>query len=112
MSRSEIVCLIELRPVIEIFLFYLGKALTLGNLMKACVPSASHYSLIGIGLDVNVSDLQPLPSMTTANLTTVFQRWIDSNKDVTWEKLLQVCDDFPNELGKTKADIQKFLSSP
>ena len=112
MSRSEIVCLIELRPVIEIFLFYLGKALTLGNLMKACVPSASHYSLIGIGLGVTVSDLQPLPSMTTSNLTIVFQRWIDSNKDVTWEKLLQVCDDFPNELGKTKADIQKFLSSP
>ena len=80
--------------------------------MRACAPSASQYSLIGIGLGVGVSDLLPLPTMTTANLTTVFQRWIDSNKDVTWGKLLQVCDDFPSELGKTKADIQKFLSSP
>ena len=80
----------------------------MGNLMKACAPSASHYSLIGIGLGVNVADLQPLPTMTTSNLTIVFQRWIDSNKDVTWEKLLQVCDDFPEQLGKMKADIQKF----
>ena len=77
--------------------------------MRACAPSASHYSIIGIGLDVTVSDLPALPSMTTSNLTIVFQRWINSNKDVTWEKLLQVCDDFPSELGKTKADIQKFL---
>ena len=77
--------------------------------MRACAPSASHYSLIGIGLDVDVSDLQPLPTMTTSNLTTVFQRWIASNKDVTWEKLLQVCDDFPDQLGKMKAEIQKFL---
>ena len=80
--------------------------------MRACAPSATHYSIIGAGLDVTVSDLLPLPAMTTANLTTVFQRWIDSNKDVTWRKLLQVCDDFPSELGKTKAEIQKFLSSP
>ena len=79
--------------------------------MRACAPSASHYSLIGLGLDVNVADLQPLPSMTTTNLTTVFQRWIDSNKDVTWGKLLQVCDDFSNDLGRMKADIQKFLAS-
>ena len=79
--------------------------------MIACTPSASHYSLIGIGLGVDVSDLLPLPTMTTSNLTIVFQRWIASNKDVIWGKLLQVCNDFPSELGKMKADIQKFLSS-
>ena len=79
--------------------------------MRACAPSANHYSIIGIGLDVDVSDLQPLPAMTTTNLTTVFQRWISSNKDVTWRKLLQVCDDFSDQLGKMKADIEKFLSS-
>ena len=77
--------------------------------MRACAPSANHYLIIGIGLDVNVADLQPLPTMTISNLTIVFQRWIDSNKDVTWGKLLQVCDDFPDQLGKMKADIQNFL---
>ena len=77
--------------------------------MRTCAPFARHYSIIGIGLDVDVSDLLPLPTMTTLNLTTVFQRWIASNKDVTWEKLLQVCDDFPDQLGKMKAEIQKFL---
>ena len=78
--------------------------------MRACAPSASHCSIIGIGLDVNVSDLLPcpLPDMTTTKLTTVFQKWIDSNNDVTWEKLLQVCNDYPDQLGKMKADIQKL----
>ena len=80
--------------------------------MITCIPSAADYSIIGIGLEVNVSDLPALPGMTIANLSTVFDRWIASNKDVTWRKLLQVCDYFPSELGKTKADIQKFLSSP
>ena len=81
----------------------------MGNLMRACTSTASQYETIGIGLDVNVADLQPLPTMTNKNLRMVFQRWIASNKDVTWRKLLQVCDDFPDELGKTKAEIQKFL---
>ena len=78
--------------------------------MRACRPSSSHYSIIGKGLDVDVSDLHPpLPTMTTTCLTMVFHRWLDSNKDVTWEKLLQVCNDFPDQLGKMKAEIQKFL---
>lgn len=55
--------------------------------------------------------MQPLPSMTLNNLCLVFKRWIDSGKNVTWEKMMQVCDDFPDQLGKAKNALSKFLSS-
>lgn len=79
--------------------------------MQVFTPSASQYSIIGIGLDVDVTDLIPLPNLTLKNLEAVFQRWIDSGKDVTWEKLLEVCDDFPHQLSRAKANLEKFLSS-
>ena len=44
-------------------------------------------------------------------LILVFQRWIDSDNDVTWRKVLQVCEDFPEELGQAKAEVEGFLSS-
>ena len=79
--------------------------------MQVFTPSASQYCIIGIGLDVAVADLIPLPNLTLKNLEAVFQRWIDSGKDVTWEKLLEVCDDFPDQLSRAKANLEKFLSS-
>ncbi|XP_019863087.1 PREDICTED: uncharacterized protein LOC109591929 [Amphimedon queenslandica] len=82
------------------------------DLMKLFIDSAAHYMIIGIGLSVNVTDLTPLPHLTILNLIQVFQRWSDSNNDVTWAKILKVCQDFPNQLGKAEADINKFLLSP
>ncbi|XP_019859226.1 PREDICTED: uncharacterized protein LOC109587425 [Amphimedon queenslandica] len=81
------------------------------DLIRLFKDSAAHYMLIGTALDVKVDDLLPIPGAATTNLILVFQRWIDSNKEVTWRKVLQVCDDFPNELGKVKADVESFLSS-
>uniref|UniRef100_A0A1X7V096 Death domain-containing protein n=1 Tax=Amphimedon queenslandica TaxID=400682 RepID=A0A1X7V096_AMPQE len=82
----------------------------LKQLMKIFMPSVHHYELIGIGLDVDVSDLQPLPTMTATNLRLVFQRWIDSGEDVNWDKLVEVCDDFPVQLGNAKNKLENFLS--
>ena len=64
-----------------------------------------------MGLEVTVSDMQPLPDMTNRNLRLVFQRWIESKKDVTWKKITEVCEDFPDQLGSAKKKLQKFLSS-
>ena len=86
------------------------KTLDLKQFMKIFMPSVHHYELIGIGLDVDVSDLQPLPTMTVSNLRLVFQRWIDSGEDVNWDKLIQVCEDFPEQLGKAKNKLDNFLS--
>uniref|UniRef100_A0A1X7SUU9 Death domain-containing protein n=2 Tax=Amphimedon queenslandica TaxID=400682 RepID=A0A1X7SUU9_AMPQE len=81
------------------------------DLLRLFKSSAAHYMIIGTALDLEVDDLLPYPAATTSNLIQVFKRWIDSNKRVTWRKVLQVCDDFPEELGRAKADVEEFLSS-
>ena len=86
------------------------KECTLKNLMVIFISSANHYSLIGVGLEVDVSDMQPLPNMTHDNLRLVFERWIDSGKNVTWRTIIQVCENFPDQLGKAKNALLKFLS--
>ena len=73
--------------------------------------SAAHYMTIGTALAVRVHDLLPTPGTATTNLTIVFERWIDSNKDMTWRKIVQVCENYPNELGRVKAEVEGFLSS-
>ena len=58
-----------------------------------------------------MGDLVPYPGATTNNLILVFERWIDSDNDVTWRNILQVCEDYPEELGRAKSDVEGFLSS-
>ena len=81
------------------------------DLLRLFKSSSSHYMIIGTALDVKVDDLLPNPQCTTSNLILVFQRWMDSNKGLTWRKVLQVCEDFPEELGQAKAEVEGFLSS-
>ena len=79
--------------------------------MKIFQSSAHHYKLIGTRLGVSVADLLQLPDMINNNLICVFERWIDRNIDVTWREIKQLCVDFPEELGKAKAELEKFMSS-
>ncbi|XP_019858953.1 PREDICTED: uncharacterized protein LOC109587158 [Amphimedon queenslandica] len=81
------------------------------DLHRLFTSSAAHYSTIGTALDVDVTDLLHSPMAASDKLILVFQRWIDSNKGVTWRKVLQVCDDYPDQLGRVKADVEGFLSS-
>uniref|UniRef100_A0A1X7TE71 Uncharacterized protein n=1 Tax=Amphimedon queenslandica TaxID=400682 RepID=A0A1X7TE71_AMPQE len=81
------------------------------DLVRLFKSSAAQYMLIGTALDVEVDDLLPNPQSTTKNLILVFNRWIDSDNDVTWRKVLQVCDDYPGQLGRVKAEVKEFLSS-
>ena len=82
------------------------------DLLRLFKSSSSHYMIIGTALNVKVDDLLPNPQSTTSNLILVFQRWMDSNKGLTWRKVLQVCEDFPEQLGQAKAEVERFLSSP
>ena len=79
------------------------------DLFRLFQNSSSHYMIIGTALDVKVDDL--LSFQADNNLIQVFQRWIDSNNDVTWRKILQVCKDYPDKLGNAKANVEEFLSS-
>ena len=81
-----------------------------GDLMKIFSIASDHYAIIGVGLDIRVADLMQLSNMTDDLLWHVFHKWISSDKNVTWEKILKVCDDYP-ELGRAKDKLEKFLLS-
>ena len=51
------------------------------------------------------------PIAADQKVILTFHRWIASNKEVTWKKMIQVCRDYPNELGKAGAELKSFLSS-
>ena len=71
-----------------------------------------HYVIIGVGLNVTVRDIMSSNNNDTANnLRLVFKRWEASNNNVTWGKMLKVCEDYPSELNKTKEELINFLSS-
>uniref|UniRef100_A0A1X7UI45 Nucleoside phosphorylase domain-containing protein n=1 Tax=Amphimedon queenslandica TaxID=400682 RepID=A0A1X7UI45_AMPQE len=82
-----------------------SKECTKAAVLKIFDSSAHHYMTIGTGLNVDVSDLM-LPFV---NL--VFQRWFDADKDVNWDTLIKLCDDFPDELGKAKSNLLEYLES-
>ena len=66
--------------------------------------------IIGSALNVQMDELLQNPVSAFDRLTLVFQRWMDSNIDVTWRKVLQVCEDYPEELGQANVNIESFLS--
>ena len=69
--------------------------------------SAAHYMTIGNGLNVDVSDLMPIPGTADTNLIIVFQRWFDADKDVNWDTLIKLCDGH-KQLGRAKSNLLTY----
>lgn len=68
-----------------------------------------HWKTIGIALEVKVNDLIVEPNSAADKLGSVFERWRQKYEDVTWERIIQVCEDY--EFGRLRYAIFKFLSS-
>ena len=83
----------------------------MSDLQRLFEGSAADYMIIGSALDVQVNDLLPTPGAAPNNLVLMFQRWINSNKRVTWRNVLQVCEDYPDKFGEVKTCVERFLSS-
>uniref|UniRef100_A0A1X7SVI0 Death domain-containing protein n=1 Tax=Amphimedon queenslandica TaxID=400682 RepID=A0A1X7SVI0_AMPQE len=79
------------------------------DLHRLFTSSAAHYSTIGTALDVQVDDVLHSPMAASDKLILVFKRWIDSDNDVTWRKVLQVCDDYPEIFGRVKVEVEDYL---
>ncbi|XP_019861327.1 PREDICTED: uncharacterized protein LOC109589735 isoform X1 [Amphimedon queenslandica] len=77
--------------------------------MKIFHSSAPHYSLIGAGLNVNTADLIDMQGTANIKLHLVFQRWFDADRDVNWDALIKLCDNFPDQLGKAKSNLLEYI---
>lgn len=82
------------------------------DLTRIFLCCTNDYHIIGSALEVDVTDLLTSPIPADQKLIQVFKRWIASNNEVTWEKMLiEVCGDYPDKFGQAKANLQEFLKS-
>ena len=87
----------------------IGKECTEAEVQKVFDSSANHYKLIGTALSVETADLAPIPGTASTNLNLVFERWFQAKKNRTWDELIQLCDDYPDKLGRTKAILLEYI---
>ena len=83
----------------------------MSDLTRIFKPYAHQYHIIGSALNVGIEDLMTSPIAADQKVILVLHRWIASKKEVTWKKMIQVCQDYPAELGKAEAELKSFLSS-
>ena len=85
----------------------------MSDLIRIFKPYSHQYYIIGSALNVGIEDLMTSPIAADQKVILIFHRWIALNKEVTWKKMIQVCQDYPypNELGKAEVELKSFLSS-
>lgn len=90
----------------------LDKAPKIADLYKIFIKYADQYIIIGVALEVSI--LEELVGCTTPakqKIYKILNAWIASNRDVKWQKILDVCCSYPNELGRAEAELRTFLLS-
>uniref|UniRef100_A0A1X7TK72 Nucleoside phosphorylase domain-containing protein n=1 Tax=Amphimedon queenslandica TaxID=400682 RepID=A0A1X7TK72_AMPQE len=82
---------------------------TKAALMKIFGSLDHHFMTIGAGLEVKTADLDFIAGPPNTKLQLVFQRWFDAGRDISWARLEELCDEFPDELGKAKSEVQAYI---
>ncbi|XP_019862392.1 PREDICTED: uncharacterized protein LOC109591015, partial [Amphimedon queenslandica] len=85
------------------------KELNMEAVMNIFDSSAQHCMTIAAGLNVRTADLMSTPGAANTNLIIVFQRWFEANRDVNWDALIKLCDDYPDKLGKAKSNLLAYI---
>ena len=81
------------------------------DLLRIFAGCEHKYKLIGDSLEVMVTDIRYDAAVPKNTLISVFERWRARNKDVTWKRIMQVCDNFPGQFGRVKSKLEEYLSS-
>ena len=81
------------------------------DLLKIFEGCEHKYELIGVSLEVTVAGIKYDSEASKNSLLFVFKRWREKDEDVTWKRIMQVCEKFPNEFGRVKSNLEKYLSS-
>lgn len=90
----------------------LDKAPQFPHLYRIFINYADKYITIGVALEVStLKELVDCAVPVQQKIFQVLNAWIDSNNDVKWQKILDVCCSYRNELGRAEAELREFLSS-
>ena len=87
------------------------KEAELVHLYKVFEGFEQKFVLLGAGLNVGIGGIKYDPADPKQCLTILFERCEGKRVVVTWEKIVGICEDFPNDFGKVRSNIQNCLSS-
>ena len=85
--------------------------LSMLHLLQFVPKMATEWDKIGIlmGLEDRVAELRPRNDLPSSNLTSLFQSWIRSGRNVSWKRLVTVLQDQAVNLGAVAAEITGYL---
>ena len=87
------------------------KEADLFHLYKVFQGFELHFDLLGAGLNVDDVGIEYKPANPRECLKLFFERCKRKNVVLTWEKIVGICEDFPDDFGKVRSNIQNYLSS-
>lgn len=62
-------------------------------------------------MEINVDGIEYNAEDPQKCLSIVFKNWRSRYVNVTWKRIEQVCEEFPDQLGQVKSRLRKYLSS-
>ena len=80
------------------------------DLYKIFSNNEHWFRIIGESLEISVNGIKYNAEDPQECLSIVFARWRSRNVDVTWKRIEQVCEEFPDQFGQVKSHLRQYLS--